>query len=211
MENEESEDNTIYLKILIIGDTNVGKTSLFLKYCDNDFPEGHLATIGVEYKIKIIKKNGLFVQLQIWDTAGQERFKSITKSFFQGANGILFVYDVTSRKSFLNVKEWIKDVENKNNDFKKILVCNKIDLKDKNQIVNKEDEIFARNKNIFRIETSAKDGTNVDEAFTKLVDLIFENKSNDTMLEGFGKLVKNLSLTSENAAKKRQRRKCCKE
>ena len=203
------DENTIYLKILILGDTNVGKTSLFLNYCDNDFPEGHLATIGVEYKIKSIEKNGLSVQLQIWDTAGQERFKSITKSYYQGANGILFVYDITNRKSFLNVKEWIKDVENKNNNFKKILVGNKIDLKNNNQIVNKEDEIYANNNNLFRIETSAKDGTNVDDAFNKLIDFIFENKKNDEMLEEFGKLVRNLSLTSENSKKKNVKRKCC--
>ena len=208
---EELEDNTIYLKILIIGDSNVGKTSLFLNYCENDFPESYLATIGVEYKIKKIKKNGLIVQLQIWDTAGQERFKSITKSFYHGANGILFVYDITNRKSFLNIKEWLKDVENKNTNFKKILVGNKIDLKEKNKIINKEDEIYAKTKKIYRIETSAKYGTNVDEAFNKLIDLIFENKNNDEMKEEFGKLIKNLSLTTENTRKKNTMRKCCRD
>ena len=94
------------LKLLIIGDSNVGKTSMLLNYTDNYFPESHLATIGVEYKVKEIKTDKYNIALQIWDTAGQERFRSITKSFFRNTNGILFVYDITSRRSFQSVKDW---------------------------------------------------------------------------------------------------------
>ena len=125
----------IKLKILIIGDTNVGKTSMLLNYTDNYFPETHLATIGVEYKVKELITDKYKINLQIWDTAGQERFRSITKSFFQNSNGILFVYDITNINTFHNVKDWIRDSEmNTNNRFEKLLIGNKIDLKDKRKV-----------------------------------------------------------------------------
>ena len=88
------------LKLLIIGDSGVGKTSILLKYVENSFTDQHIATIGVEYKTKVITKGKYKITLNIWDTAGQERFKSITKSFFSNANAIIFVYDITKRESF---------------------------------------------------------------------------------------------------------------
>ena len=124
----------IKLKLLIIGDSNVGKTSMLLNYTDNYFPESHLATIGVEYKVKELTTKDYNITLQIWDTAGQDRFRSITKSFFRNTNGIIFVYDVTSRKSFHSVKDWIKDSELHDSGFEKILVGNKIDLKDQREV-----------------------------------------------------------------------------
>ena len=128
----------IKLKLLIIGDSNVGKTSMLLNYTDNYFPESHLATIGVEYKVKELKTNKFNIALQIWDTAGQERFRSITKSFFRNTNGILFVYDITSRRSFQSVKDWIKDSEMHDSGFEKILVGNKIDLEEKREVQTDE-------------------------------------------------------------------------
>ena len=176
----------IQIKLLIIGDSNVGKTSMLLNYTDNYFPETHLATIGVEYKIKQIKLNNYNITLQIWDTAGQERFRSITKSFFRNANGILFVYDVTNRKTFQNVKDWIIDSENNDSGFQKILIGNKIDLKDKRQVETDELKDYGLKKNIEVIETSAKDKINVDEAFRKIVELILNNKNEKEILEEFG-------------------------
>ena len=95
-----SENNDINLKILILGDSSVGKTSLLLQYSDGYFPTVYVATIGVEYKLKTLKINGIDINLQIWDTAGQERFKSITKNFIKDSDGILFVYDITQKKNF---------------------------------------------------------------------------------------------------------------
>ena len=92
-------------KLIIIGDTEVGKTSMLLKYIDNYFPEKHLSTIGVEFKIKEVETEKYNVTLQIWDTAGQERYKSIAKSFFNSTNGIIFVYDITKRDTFASVKD----------------------------------------------------------------------------------------------------------
>ena len=197
----------IRLKLLIIGDTNVGKTSILLNYTDNYFPETHLATIGVEYKVKQLIKDNYNITLQIWDTAGQERFRSITKSFFHNANGILFVYDVTKRESFHNVKDWIKDSEMHDNGFKKILVGNKIDLEESREVKYEELKELGKKKDIDVIETSAKNKTNIDEAFEKMVDLILKNKSEMEIMENFGmKSTKELNLNKHTLIKKEG---CC--
>ena len=176
----------IKLKLLIIGDSNVGKTSMLLNYTDNYFPESHLATIGVEYKVKELTTKDYNITLQIWDTAGQERFRSITKSFFRNTNGIIFVYDITSRKSFHNVKDWIKDSELHDSGFEKILVGNKIDLKDKREVKYEELKDLGAKKRIDVMEVSAKERTNIDEAFKKIVDLILSNKNKMEILGQFG-------------------------
>ena len=136
------------LKILIIGDSNVGKTSILLQYTSNFFQETHIATIGVEFKLKEIMLDNIEYKLNIWDTAGQERFKAITKSFFKAADGIVFVYDVTNKPSFENIKNWIKDAESKANDFKIIIVGNKIDLNDSREVSFEEGKNFAKKKKI---------------------------------------------------------------
>ena len=197
----------IRLKLLIIGDSNVGKTSILLNYTDNYFPESHLATIGVEYKVKEIKKDKYKIILQIWDTAGQERFRSITKSFFRNTNGIIFVYDITDRKSFQNVKEWIKDSEMNDNGFEKILVGNKIDLAKKRKIEYDELKEFGKKKNIEVIETSAKERIRIDETFQKIVDLMLNNKNEIDIMKEYG--VKNPDDIDLNKGTPQKKEKCC--
>ena len=195
-------------KILIIGDSAVGKTSLLLKYVDNFFPETHMATIGVEYKTKNIETSKYKVILHLWDTAGQERFKSITKSFFNNTNGIVFVYDITSKVSFDGVKNWIKDAEPYGK-FESILCGNKIDL-DKNREV-KIDTLkeFGLKRKIDVFETSAKTGAKVNEAFGKLVDLIIKSKSHDELIREFEvKQGQNLNLT-KSKKKTQNSGNCC--
>ena len=196
----------IRLKLLIIGDSAVGKTSMLLKYTDNFFPESHLATIGVEFKTKDIQYNGYNINLQVWDTAGQERFKSITKSFFRNANGIIFVYDITQKNSFKNVKDWIKDSEANDTGFKRILVGNKIDLQNKRQVQLNEVKDWADKKNLEVIEASAKTGANIDKAVMKLIELILQNKSKDEIMKQFGPEKKEGGQlnkdTKENKSKK---------
>jgi len=197
-------------KILIIGDSAVGKTSLLLKYVDNFFPETHMATIGVEYKTKNIETSKYKVILHLWDTAGQERFKSITKSFFNNANGIVFVYDITSKESFDGVKNWIKDAEPYGK-FESILCGNKIDLEKKREVKIDSLKEYSLKKKIDVFETSAKTGAKVNEAFQKLVDLIIKSKSHDELVRDFG--VKsgssNLNLTKSNKKKNQNGGNCC--
>ena len=200
----------IRIKLLIIGDSAVGKTSMLLKYTDNFFPESHLATIGVEFKTKEIEYNGYKIELQIWDTAGQERFKSITKSFFRNANGIIFVYDITQKNTFKNVKDWIKDSEVNDFGFQRILVGNKIDLQNKRQVSLEDAKEWADKKNMEVIETSAKTGANIDKAVLKLIELILQNKTNDEIIKKFGVTEKkNTEKLNNKDNKTKKSKKCC--
>jgi len=200
----------IRIKLLIIGDSAVGKTSMLLKYTDNFFPESHLATIGVEFKTKEVEYNGYKIELQIWDTAGQERFKSITKSFFRNTNGIIFVYDITQKNTFKNVKDWIKDSEVNDFGFQRILVGNKIDLQNKRQVSLEDAKEWADKKNMEVIETSAKTGANIDKAVLKLIELILQNKTNDEIMNKFGVTEKkNTEKLYNKDNKTKKSKKCC--
>ena len=198
----ESQLPELKLKILIIGDASVGKTSLLLKYVDNYFPETHMATIGVEFKEKAINTPKYKVTLNIWDTAGQERFKSITKSFFNKTNGILFVYDITSEKSFSGVKNWIKDSEFYGK-FESVLCGNKIDLEQQREVKKDTLKEFGLKKKMEVFEASAKDGTNVNKAFQKLVDLILKSRNDEELIRDFGvNQSQNMNLTRNNKKNK---------
>ena len=199
----------IKLKLLIIGDSSVGKTSMLLSYTDNYFPESHLATIGVEYKVKEIVTDKYNISLQIWDTAGQERFRSITKSFFRNTNGIIFVYDVTCRKSFQSVKEWIKDSELHDTGFDKILCGNKIDLKEKREVNFDELEEFGMKKKIEVMEISARERINIDEAFQKIINLILSNKSDKEIIDEFGIKNNNNDINLDKKNTKKRKQGCC--
>jgi len=184
---------------------------MLLKYTDNFFPESHLSTIGIEFKIKEIKFNDFLVHLKIWDTAGQERFRAITKSYFRGSNGVIFMYDITKKETFKNVKDWIKDSENNNFGFEKILVGNKIDLEQIREVELKDVEEWAGQKNINVLEISAKNGTNVEKCFNELIRLILENKSKQEILEKFGmnSQKEENTLNKGNNNFKDKKKKCC--
>jgi Ras-related protein Rab-1A len=160
-------------KILIIGDSGVGKSSLLLRFSDDTFTESYISTIGVDFKINHIEIDGKQIKLQIWDTAGQERFRTITSSYYRGAHGIIIVYDVTDAESFENIKEWLDEVNRYSyKDVIKILVGNKCDKEDKRVISTFSGEEYAQLKNIDFIETSAKDSHNVNEIFYRIAEKI---------------------------------------
>ena len=200
----------INLKILLIGDSFVGKTSLLLKYCDGEFPEAHMATIGVEFKDKIISLDQKQIKLQIWDTSGQERFRSITQNFYRNADGILFVFDVTNKESFEHIKDWIMDSQVENSDIKRILVANKIDLIN-NRVVDKTIiEKLAENKNMNYFETSAKTGENVEQIFKEIGALILANKTEEEITQLYCKNQRNLSISSDSTKQSGSNtKKCC--
>lgn len=201
----------IILKILLIGDTSVGKTSLLMKYTENKFSDSHITTIGVECADKKIIIKGKNVTLQIWDTSGQERYKAITKNFYQNANGIIFVFDITNEKSFENLKDWLDDSNQYAKVFKKIIVGNKIDLED-NRVINKERMERFEIQDIKCFEASAKNGTNVDKIFQEMGELILADK-NDEEIERDYSISSNpelsLSTLSKNGKKKNQSKKHC--
>jgi len=153
-------------KLLLIGDSGVGKSSLLLRFADDTFTESYISTIGVDFKIRTVQLEGKTVKLQIWDTAGQERFRTITSSYYRGAQGIIIVYDVTDKDSFNNVKQWLHEIDRyASEDVKKLLVGNKSDLDDKRETTYAEAEEEAKNLRMQFLETSAKNSTNVEKAF----------------------------------------------
>jgi len=152
-------------KVLIIGDSGVGKTCLLLRFCDNSFTTSHLATIGIDFKMKTIEVDGKRVKVQIWDTAGQDRFKTITQTYYRGAMGIILAYAVNDRESFQNIENWMKQIkEHASEDVCKILVGNKSDMPDR-CVEYEEGKRLADSYGVQFFETSAKDCRNVNDAF----------------------------------------------
>ena len=209
--SSNNENNDINLKILILGDSSVGKTSLLLKYADGYFPTIYVATIGVEYKIKQININGLDINLQIWDTAGQERFRSITKNFMKGADGIMYVYDITEKESFDNLKNWIRQSEESTEGFKKIIVGNKSDLELDRKVQKESLQKFCDDKKLKGVEVSAKLGTNVSEAFECLAKMIIADKSKEEIIKTYteGGRERGLSIKNKEQKNKKEKKKCC--
>jgi len=169
------------LKFLIIGDSAVGKTSLLLRYIDDAFSPSFLSTIGIDFKKKTIHVDGQSVLLNIWDTAGQERFRTITISYFRGAQGILLCYDATDRKTFMNVSSWISQItEHAEDGLACVLVSTKSDMTDKIVVTEQEAKALADKHGMKYLATSAKMNTNVTEAFETLAKEALKTYSNNT-------------------------------
>ena len=160
-------------KIVIIGDSNVGKSCLLLRYTDDSFTANYLSTIAIDFKIKIINIDNKLIKLQIWDTAGQERFGAITKTYFKCASGIILIYDISNQCSFKNVINWIKMAEVNEPNAIKILVGNKCDKPDR-VVTEEEGKELANKYNMKFFETSAKTNMNVKEAFEGLIKEILD-------------------------------------
>ncbi|KTW30532.1 GTP-binding protein ypt1 [Pneumocystis jirovecii RU7] len=153
-------------KLLLIGDSGVGKSCLLLRFADDTYTESYISTIGVDFKIRTIELNGKTVKLQIWDTAGQERFRTITSSYYRGAHGIIIVYDVTDQDTFNNVKQWLQEIDRYAcESVNKLLVGNKSDMSDKKVIDYTTAKEYADGLGIPFLETSAKSSVNVEQAF----------------------------------------------
>merc|ERR1712054_103907 len=153
-------------KLVLIGDSGVGKSCLLLRFADDTYTESHISTIGVDFKIRTWELDGKTIKLQIWDTAGQERFRTITSSYYRGAHGIIVVYDTTDNETFEHVKTWLHEIDRyASENVNKLLVGNKSDLTTKRQVETEAAKEFADSVNIPFLETSAKNATNVEDAF----------------------------------------------
>ena len=168
--------NYIY-KIILIGDSGVGKTNITTRFVDDKFMAESRTTIGIDFKASTFNVNNEEVKAQIWDTGGQERYKCITRSYYQNTSGVIIVFDLTRIDTFNNVKNWIKDIEKNISDINRLeilIVGNKVDLVNRRQVSSQDIKELRRNYNFEYIETSAKDDLNVDEAFEKLVSKAHE-------------------------------------
>ncbi|WRX24971.1 Small GTPase - like 10 [Theobroma cacao] len=171
-------DYDYLIKLLLIGDSGVGKSCLLLRFSDGSFTTSFITTIGIDFKIRTIELDGKRIKLQIWDTAGQERFRTITTAYYRGAMGILLVYDVTDESSFNNIRNWIRNIEQHASDnVNKILVGNKADMDESKRVCfflllpcahavpTSRGQALADEYGIKFFETSAKTNLNVEEVF----------------------------------------------
>ena len=177
---DDDENYDLIFKIVLIGDSGVGKTNILSRYISNEFSLTTQATVGVEFGSKIIKRGEKLIKLQIWDTAGQERYKSITSAYYKGSKGAFVVYDISRKSTFDNVDKWIEELKNNGSeDVFIMLVGNKSDLKDKREISEEDVQKKAQLYNVAFCETSALEGKNIEYAFESLINEITKKVEKD--------------------------------
>jgi len=169
-------------KLLLIGDSGVGKTCILFRFSDDAFNSTFISTIGIDFKIKTIELHGKKIKLQIWDTAGQERFQTITTSYYRGAMGIMLVYDITQSSSFGNINKWLRNIEDHATDnVAKLILGNKCDMEARRVVPTEQGEQLAKSKGLKFLETSAKANINIDKAFTMIAEDILQKTPNPSL------------------------------
>ncbi|KXN72676.1 ras-domain-containing protein [Conidiobolus coronatus NRRL 28638] len=177
------DDEYDYLfKVVLIGDSSVGKSNLLSRFTRDEFNLDSKSTIGVEFATRSIQVDGKSIKAQIWDTAGQERYRAITSAYYRGAVGALLVYDITKHPSFENVNRWLKELrDHAESNIVIMLVGNKSDLRHVRAVPTEDAKTFASENGLSFIETSALDKTNVDAAFEGILTEIYNNVSSRTL------------------------------
>ncbi|KAH0789228.1 ras-related protein RABA1f [Histomonas meleagridis] len=199
----EGADPDYLIKIVLIGDSGVGKTNLLSQFARNKFVQDFKTTIGVEYATKTIGVEGKVVKVQIWDTAGQERYRAITSAYYKGAQGAMLLYDITSSITFESLDKWLKELRNQTGgDIPIMLVGNKCDLEDQRSVTTQEGINFAERENMLFIETSALTAHNVQEGFTRLISAIIQKIAQNEIEQ-----IESTQLKPEGQAVKES--KCC--
>lgn len=190
-------DYLYYVKLLMLGNSGVGKSSILSRFTDNKFPLNLMGTAGIDFKNKNIEIDEKRIKLEIFDTAGQERYHCITTNYYQGVMGIILVYDVTDKISFDDVNKWISQIkDNVGDDVIIFLIGNKIDKKDEKIISFEQGNKFAQKNAVFFAETSAKEADNIDEIFQILVRDILKNEK---ILCKYYENAKKLQLAQPNS------------
>ena len=195
----EASEPPLY-KILLLGDSTVGKTCFLLRYVDDSFLDLHMATIGLDYRLKtLILEEQKIVKVQLWDTAGQDKFRAITRNYYKGASGIILIFDVTNVKTYENIKKWINEIKEEISEKVAIvLIGNKIDNVQERKISKEQGDKLASEIGVKFFETSAKTGEGINESVFFLVKKIFENDPE----------VKN-KYQGRNLKMYNKKRKCC--
>lgn len=165
------------VKVLLVGNSGVGKSCLLVRFCDNSYESNSISTIGVDFKTKLLSIDNKNICLQVWDTAGQERYHSVTSSYYKGAQGALVVYDITNRDSFDSVDEWVNEISLTNKNVAIILVGSKCDEESDRKVSREQGEIKSKEIGCPFYEASSKLGVGVDEIFEDLVKIISKKPS----------------------------------
>lgn len=183
MEDDPGED---YLfKVVLIGDSAVGKSNLLSRYARNEFHMNSKATIGVEFQTQSMEFDGKEIKAQIWDTAGQERFRAVTSAYYRGAVGALVVFDISRRHTFESVGRWLDELKmHSDMNVVTMLVGNKCDLESLREVPIEESKALAEAEKLFFIETSALNATNVNDAFQIVIKEVYNNMSRKALNSG---------------------------
>ncbi|KAG8039872.1 hypothetical protein G9C98_000601 [Cotesia typhae] len=205
-QKDAADQNFDYMfKLLIIGNSSVGKTSFLFRYADDSFTSAFVSTVGIDFKVKTVFRHDKRVKLQIWDTAGQERYRTITTAYYRGAMGFILMYDITNEESFNSVQDWITQIKTYSWDNAQvILVGNKCDMEDERVVSFERGKQLAEQLGVQFFETSAKENINVKAVFEQLVDIICDKMSesldNDpALMAGGGGQAKGQKLTDQPA------------
>ena len=207
----EDDNYEMMFKVVLVGDSFVGKTNIMSKYLKNEFHEDSKATVGVEFGSKQFNIEGHIIKAQIWDTAGQERYKAITSAYYKGAKGAFVVYDITRKSSFDSIDKWINDLTSAaDKKLTVVVIGNKSDLEDQRQITKEQGQEKASKLEVAFLETSAFSGENLDKAFEMMINEVYKKcheemlAENDVDIEGGQDI--NLNKKPENPA---GTKKCC--
>ena len=192
------------IKLIFLGETGVGKTSIFTRYIKGKFDENRIASIGVDFETKPLKYKGKSYIIQLFDTAGQERFRSIINGYYNMAKGIFIVFDLTNENSLNSIDYWVNNVKENNQEGKIVILGNKSDLKNeilKEEIINRQLEKY---KDTVFIKTSAKTNKNINEAFERIIDVIENNEVKRERINSFV-----MEPKKHKSIKKKDSDKCC--
>ena len=212
--SRESKQVDYSFKILTLGESCVGKTSILLRYTENNFIQTHLLTIGIDFKTKHITMNNKNVKLKLWDTAGQEKFRTLTQQYYKNADGILLIYDIKDRSSFEKIHSWMDQISynSPGDGLPLVLIGNKCDCKKEERAVKTEElQRVAEEYNVKCFETSALSNKNIDECFTTLCQLIVEKKKISALIPNESKNESQFKLDLTSSSEKPEGKgKCCK-
>ena len=206
----EDDNYEMMFKVVLVGDSFVGKTNIMSKYIKNEFHEDSKATVGVEFGSKQFTIEGHLIKAQIWDTAGQERYKAITSAYYKGAKGAFIVYDITRKQSFESVEKWVNDVTAvADKKITIILIGNKSDLEDQRQVSKEQGQDKANKLELAFLETSALSGENLDKAFDMMMNEVYKKCHEEMLAEGDIDIIeggKDINLENKKGEEKKT---CC--
>ena len=207
----EDDNYEMMFKVVLVGDSFVGKTNIMSKYLKNEFHDDSKATVGVEFGSKQFNIEGHTIKVQIWDTAGQERYKAITSAYYKGAKGAFIVYDITRKNSFESVEKWVSDVTAvADKKITIVLIGNKSDLEDQRQVTKEQAEEKSNKLEIAFLETSALSGENLEKAFEMMINEVYKKCHDEMLAEGDVDIIEGgqeINLNKKNDAS--GEKKCC--